>query len=177
MSDNGPSLSDVLEGDADADKYNERVEQEMDARIETMRESEQDAVDALRESAQESLDTAAVSVGEIQLEVLTRIPPDVEDLIEEMDDAEVEGDRHRARRLNAAALAQMVESPEGYTSPDVWVVAAEQNGTHWFGEVTDIVLAPARENAEELGNRNSPPDSDDSLHQTTGKQSGWQQQR
>lgn len=163
--------------EAEIEAYNERREQELVDEINQLEEDKQDAVATLRKDAQESIETETVPVGEETLEVRTRIPPEVEPKIEAMRDAEHDGDIDVARRLNCECAAAMVETP-GFDDAEVWEIAAEAEGMHWLGEVTDKILAPANENLESLqGNRDSRPDSENSPAQTVGKRSGWDRRR
>lgn len=183
MSDGTPTLEEVIESDdpALAEAYNEAKRDEIAAELEHLDEQEQAAVDALRESAQQSLETDTVTLPSgVDLEVRARMPPVVENLQEKMQRARQQQDLQRARRLNCAMLAEMVESPGEYVNPDVWETASRDGnaGLQWLAEVTDIVVGPATENAEALqGNRNSATASDTTPQPTKDKQSGWQRQR
>lgn len=167
-------------GDIDDDEveaYNKQREQEIQETIETLNEQQQQAVDALRESAQASLETETVTLPSgVDLDVRTRISPEVERLIDNIQEAEATGDLQRARRLSAEALAEMVESPEEYGDPDVWVVASQGGdaGVQWLGECIEIVTEPATPEGAREGNSNH---SDGMPGRTTAKQSGWQRQR
>jgi len=174
--DDAPTLEQVLDGETSADEYNAHKEEEMEARLEELDEQKQAAVGALREAAQETVDTETVTLGQVDLEVVTRIPPAVEDLLGEMERAEQRQDTDRLRELNALALAEMVDSPDEYADPDVWAVAAEQNGLQWVSEAVATVLSPARDRQQDTTG-NLQPDSDSTPNQQRGKQSGWQRQR
>jgi len=154
-------------------RYNEMRQREIDETLAQLSESKQKAVAALRDSATDTVETEPVTLGDVELAVKTRIPPEVERLVDRIQQAESDQDRHRARRLNAEALSEMVADPDEYADPEVWVVAAEQNGMHWLGEVTDRILAPAKASAEELrDDPNSQPASDSTPGQTKARQSG-----
>jgi len=174
--DDAPTLEQVLDGEVSADEYNEHKEAEMEARLDELDEQKQAAVGALREAAQESVDTETVTLGQVDLEVVTRIPPAVEDLLDEMERAEQRQDTDRLRELNALALAEMVNSPDEYVDPDVWAVAAEQNGLQWVSEAVATVLEPARDRQQDTAG-NLQADSDSTPNQERGKQSGWRRQR
>jgi hypothetical protein len=175
-SDESPTLEEVLDGEVSADEYNRHKEAEMEARLNQLDEQKQAAVGALRDAAQESADTETVTIGQIDLEVVSRIPPAVEDLLDEMERAEQRQDTDRLRELNALALAEMVDSPDEYADPDVWAVAAEQNGLQWVSEAVATVLGPARDRQQDTAG-NLEPDSDNTPNQQRGKPSGWQRQR
>lgn len=174
--DDAPTLEQVLDGEVSADEYNEYKEAEMEARLKDMDEQKQAAVGALREAAQQSVDTESVTLGQVDLDVVTRIPPAVEDILDEMERAEQRQDTDRLRELNALALAEMVDSPDEYADPDVWAVAAEQNGLQWVSEAVAVVLGPARDRQQDAAG-NLQPDSDSTPNQQRGKRSGWQRQR
>lgn len=174
--DDAPTLEQVLDGEVSADEYNEYKEAEMEARLDDLDEQKQAAVGALREAAQQSVDTESVTLGQVDLDVVTRIPPAVEDILDEMERAEQRQDTDRLRELNALALAEMVDSPDEYADPDVWAVAAEQNGLQWVSEAVAVVLGPARDRQQDAAG-NLQPDSDSTPSQQRDKQSGWQRQR
>jgi len=147
------AVEDVLEGDADAEAYNEQVEARFEERLQELAEQEQEAVSALLEEAEESAETETVEFPSgLELEVKTRIPVDVEHRLErieqlEQEDAPIE----EIAAVNCEALAGMCET-DGYDSADTWAAAYEKKGTHWLGEMIDRITAPATENAESLGN-------------------------
>lgn len=166
--------------DAEIEAWNDQRRDEIEDTIESFNERQEAAVNALREDAQKSADTETVELSSgIELEVRTRIPPAVEQLVDDVRAAQQEQDLDRARRLGAAANAEMVESPAEYTSAEVWVVASQDGaaGVQWLTETTQTILGPARDRAETKGNENSQTDSDATPAQTTGKDSGWQRQR
>lgn len=182
MTDDTPSLAAVIESDDPelADQYNEAKEREIAESLEHLNQQEQEAVDALRESAQASQDTATVALDSgVELEVLDRIPPSVEQLAEEMQEARQTGDIARARRYACAMLAEMVQAPEEYTNAEVWATASRDGsaGMQWLAEVEQIVTEPAQESAEALqGNQTSPEDSNTTPEPMKGKESGWLRQ-
>lgn len=179
MTDDTPSLTEVIESDDPelADRYNEAQEAAIKERLDHLDEQKQEAVSALRESAQESLETETVTLDSgVTLEVRTRLPPNVEQLQAEAQQAEEDRDYQRARRLTCEILAAMVESPAEFGDPDVWATASRDGsaGLQWLLEATDIVLEPAIDSAEAMGNE---PDSANTRGQTKDRQSGWQRQR
>jgi hypothetical protein len=147
------SVEDVLEGDADAEAYNEQVEARFQQRRQELADQEQAAVSALLEAAEASAETETVEFPSgLELEVKTRIPVDVQHRLErierlEQEDAPIE----EIAAVNCEALAGMCET-DGYDSADTWLAAYEKNGIHWLGEMTSRVTTPATENAESLGN-------------------------
>lgn len=157
-------------GGAEIEARNEAKEAEYQDRIDTLNEQQQAAVAGLREHAQESAKTETVPLGQEQLEVRTRFPPRVEQLKEEIEQAQMDGDMERSRRLNAQVAASLVVSPDGYTDPEVWEVAAQEHGMHWLGEAVDAIAGPASENAESL--QGNSKDSDGWQKQTAANQSG-----
>ena len=147
------SVEDVLEGDADAEAYNEQVEDRFEERLEELAEQEQTAVSALLEEAEGAAETETVEFPSgLELEVKTRIPVDVEHQLErverlEQEDAPIE----EIAAVNCEALAAMCET-DGYDSADTWMAVWSKKGTHWLVEMTSRITAPATENAESLGN-------------------------
>ena len=148
------SVEDVLEGDADAEAYNEQVEARFQQRRQELADQEQAAVSALLEEAEASAETETVKFPSgLEMEVKTRIPVDVEHRLERIERLEQEGAPiGEIAAVNCEALAGMCET-DGYDSADTWLAAYEKNGIHWLGEMTDRITAPATENAESLGNR------------------------
>jgi len=179
MTDDTPSLTEVIESDDPelADRYNEAQEAAIKERLDHLDEQKQEAVSALRESAQESLETETVTLDSgVTLEVRTRLPPNVERLQAEAQQAEEDRDYQRARRLTCEILAAMVESPAEFGDPDVWATASRDGsaGLQWLLEATDAVLEPAIDSAEAMGNGQ---DSANTQDRTKDRQSGWQRQR
>jgi len=150
------AVEDVLEGDADAEAYNEQVEARFEERLEELAEQEQEAVSALLDEAEgaDATDTETVEFPSgLELEVKTRIPVDVEHRLERIEHLEQEdAPIGEIAIVNCEALAEMCET-DGYDSADTWLAAYEKEGIHWLGEMTDRITAPAKENAESLGNR------------------------
>ena len=150
------SVEDVLEGDADAEAYNEQVEQRFEERLQELAEQEQAAVSALLEEAEEPDDIETETVefpSGLELEVKTRIPMDVEQRLERIERLEQEGaPMKEIAAVNCEALARMCET-DGYDSADTWMAVWSKKGTHWLAEMTTRITAPATENAESLGNR------------------------
>jgi len=148
------AVEDVLEGDADAEAYNEQVEARFEERLQELAEQEQEAVSALLDEAEESAETETLEFPSgLELEVKTRIPVDVEHRLERIEHLEQEdAPIGEIAVVNCEALAGMCET-DGYDSADTWLAAYEREGIHWLGEMTDRITAPAKENAESLGNR------------------------
>jgi hypothetical protein len=147
-------IEDVLEGDADAEAYNEQVEARFEERFQELAEQEQKAVSALLDEAEESAETETLEFPSgLELEVKTRIPVDVEHRLERIEHLEQEdAPIGEIAIVNCEALAEMCET-DGYDSADTWLAAYEKEGIHWLGEMTSRITAPAKENAESLGNR------------------------
>jgi len=185
MSDNAPDSIDFekLEAgeydDEEIEAYNEQREQEIVERHKELNRQEQKAVDALRRDAQESHETETVTLESgVDLEVRTRIPPEVEDLHEQLQEAQRAGNLSLTRQLAAAMNAEMVEAPEGYTNTDVWLVASRDGdaGLQWLTETTDIILKPVKDTLPDPGEGNGTGSND--LHRPEEvRQSGWQRQR
>jgi hypothetical protein len=148
------AVEDVLEGDADAEAYNEQVEARFEERLQELAEQEQAAVSALLDEAEASAETEIVEFPSgLEIEVWTRIPVDVEHRLERIEQLEQEdAPIGEIAVVNCEALAGMCVT-EGYDSAETWLAAYEKNGIHWLGEMTSRVTAPATENAESLGNR------------------------
>lgn len=158
---------------AEIEARNNAKEAEYQDRIDTLNKQQQEAVAGLREHAQESAKTETVPLGQEQLEVRTRFPPQVETLKEEIEQAQMDGDMERSRRLNCQVAASLVVSPDGYTDPEVWEVAAREHGMHWLGEAVDTIAGPASDSAESL--QGNSQDSDGWQKQTGAKPSGLHQ--
>jgi predicted DNA-binding ribbon-helix-helix protein len=147
------SVEDVLEGDADAEAYNEQVEARFQQRLQELAEQEQAAVSALLEEAEESAETATVEFPSgLELEVKTRIPVDVEHRLERIKNLEEEGALDEMATQSAHVTANMCETA-GYDDPDTWLTAWEKKGTHWLSEMLAEILAPAVKETDALGNR------------------------
>lgn len=149
------SVEDVLEGDADAEAYNEQVEARFEERLQELADQEQAAVSALLEEAEKDgpeTETVEFPSG-LELEVKTRIPVDVEHRLERIIRLEQEGaPMEEIAAVNCEALAEMCET-DGYDSADTWMTVWSKKGTHYLAEMIEIVTGPATENAESLGNR------------------------
>jgi hypothetical protein len=197
-----PDLETVIESDDPelVDEYNAAVEDELDEQVAELEAEKQDAVAALREDAQESLETETVTMpgSGTELEVRARMSPHIESLqdkLQRIEDGEQvnvpEGVIHafdrlsvddfvdlgqveQSRHLNAYLLAEMVESPPKFADPDVWAVASRDGdaGLQWLAEATDVIIGPARTNAEDIHEGNSRTDSENTPNQQRGRRSG-----
>ena len=146
------AVEDVLEGDADAEAYNEQVEDRFEERLQELAEQEQAAVSALLEEAEESAETETVEFPSgLELEVKTRIPVDVEHRLERIEHLEQEGARDEMAEQSAHVAASMCETP-GYDNPDTWLTAWKKEGTHWLSEMLSEILDPAVKETNALGN-------------------------
>jgi predicted DNA-binding ribbon-helix-helix protein len=155
MSDDGEdiALEEVIEGDADVEAYNEQVEQRFDERLAELAEQEQEAVSALLDEAEESADTETVEFPSgLELEVKTRIPVDVEQRLERIEQL---GEREARDEMavESAHVAAAICETEGYDDPDTWLTAWEKKGTHWLSEMLAEILDPAVEEIGAMGNR------------------------
>jgi len=160
--------------------YNEQRRQEIVERHQELNEAEQDAVDALRRDAQQTHETAAVELETgIELDVRTRIPPEVENLYQQLQTASDNQNLSLVRRLAAALNAEMVESPDEYSSTDVWLVASRDGdaGLQWLRETTDIILSPIEDQLPDEAHEGNGTASNDLHRPDAAKQSGWQRQR
>lgn len=150
--------------EAEQEAYNRHVEDRLDEKIEDASADEQNAIAVLRKDAQDTLDTDTVpldaATGEVELEVRTRFPPEVEDLFETfqgMMDAD-SPDLNQARVVGCRVIAAMIEAPEKFANPDVWYVASKDGsaGISWLQEKAKRILGPARKNmASEVVRGNS----------------------
>jgi len=161
--------------------YNEQRRQEIVERHQELNEAEQDAVDALRRDAQQTHETEDVGLESgVTLEVRTRIPPEVEDLYQQLQMARNNQDISLVRRLAAALAAEMVESPAEYSSTEVWLVASrdDEAGIQWLMETIDIILEPVEEQLPDPEADEGNGTASNDLHRPdAAKQSGWQRQR
>jgi len=165
--------------EAEIEAYNEQRRDEIQTAEEKFNEQQEEAVDRLRESAQQSLETEEVELDSgLELEVRARIPPEVEDMQEELDQAVATGDIALARRLAAAMNATMVESPDEYADTDVWLVASRDGdaGIQWLVETSQKLTEPAEDRMPDNDEGNEKQ-SNDLPGRNAGKQSGWQRQR
>jgi len=167
--------------DAEIEAWNEQREQEIRERTEELNRQEQAAVDTLRRDAQESHDTATVELGSgVELEVRTRIPPEVEELADQLQTAQQNRDMSLMRRLAAALNAAMVVSPDGYTSTEVWLVASRDGeaGLQWLMETNDTITGPVEDNLPDIEDAEGNSQASSGMHNPQkANHSGWQRQR
>ena len=143
--------------EAEIEAYNQAKEQELDRRLKEkelqLTEQEREAVEALAGDEDEEVETKTVSLdGGVEVEVRTRIPPEVERLQERTLRLERRGEMEDARRKNCQMLATMIVT-EPYDSADAWEVMAMRKGMQWLGDITADVFEPALDNLEETKNR------------------------